>query len=191
VPVLSFIGKSVLYHSGALALLRMLAGRPRAVILRYHSVSEAHDRTELYLDHSLTVSSQVFERQMRFVTRHYTAVPLAELVDRLRQGQALPKKAVAVTFDDGYRDNYTRAFPILRRYHVPATFYLTTGCIENRQILWTAYLRYILTVTEVAELRLTQPESLSLDLTRVGAKAEAFRTSSRSLGCCSGAVERF
>lgn len=166
--------KSLLQTSGVFALLRATAGRSRGVVLRYHSVSDGVDRTDRYLDHSLTVSTRVFERQIHFLSRRYTIVPLEDMVNRLRRGQKLFRRAIAITFDDGYRDNYTRAFPILHRYQAPATFYLTTGCIENRQVLWTAYLRYLLTVTQVKELRLVQPEALCLDLTPPGAREEAF-----------------
>ncbi len=173
--MLSFFLKSLLHFGGVLALLRVAAAQSRAVVLRYHSVADSLDRTDLYLDRGLTTPCQVFEQQIRFLSRRYTIVPLEDIVERLRRGQGLYRRAVAITFDDGYRDNYTRAFPILRRYRVPATFYLTTGCIDNGQILWTAYLRYILRVTQAEELRLTQPDVVSLNLSGPGAREEAFK----------------
>lgn len=174
--MLSILLKSFLHWSGALALSRLAAGQSRAVVLRYHSVSAASDRADRYLDHGLTLSPEAFERQIRFVSRHYTIVPLQDIVDCLRRGRRLYRRAVAITFDDGYRDNYTRAFPILRRYQAPATFYLTTGCIDNRQVLWTAYLRYLLTTSRREELRLAKPEALSFDLSRPELRETAFRT---------------
>ena len=59
----------------------------------------------------------------------------------------LPPKAVALTFDDGYLDNYTQAFPILRRHGLTATFYVTTNCIDNRALLWTGLLRFVIFTT--------------------------------------------
>jgi peptidoglycan/xylan/chitin deacetylase (PgdA/CDA1 family) len=173
--MLSSFVKSLLHFGGALAVLRTAVTQSRAVVLRYHSVSDAPDRTDLYLDQGLAVSSKVFEEQIRFLSRRYTIVPLGDIVERLRQGRSPYRRALAITFDDGYRDNYIRAFPILRRYKATATFYLTSGCIDNRQVLWTAYLRYILTATQVKELRFTQPEVISLDLSGLAAREEAFK----------------
>ncbi|MBI3303113.1 MAG: polysaccharide deacetylase family protein [Deltaproteobacteria bacterium] len=174
--MLSSLCKSVLHCSGVLALLRAAAARSRAVVLRYHSVSAVSDQAELYLDPGLTLSPEAFERQIRFLSQHYTLVPLEDIVDCLRRGQRLYRRAVAITFDDGYRDNYTQAFPILRRYQVPATFYLTTGCIDNEQIFWVAHLRYLLTASRAEELRLTRPEAFSFDLSRPGSREATFRT---------------
>jgi peptidoglycan/xylan/chitin deacetylase (PgdA/CDA1 family) len=126
------------------------------------------------LDHGLTVTPAAFERQLAFLTRHYTIVPLQDIVDRLRRGLAPYNRAVALTFDDGFRDNYTRAFPLLRRYQAPATFYLTTGCIDNQQLFWVAHLRYMLTLSRVHELR-TTVEPFTFDFTQPKGREEAFR----------------
>jgi peptidoglycan/xylan/chitin deacetylase (PgdA/CDA1 family) len=139
-------------------------------------VAATADHAHLYLDHGLTVTPEVFDRHLRFLSRHYTLVPLADIVGRLRQGQNPYRRAIAITFDDGFRDNYTQAFPILRRYQAPATFYLTTGCIDNRQVFWVAHLRYLLLTTRAQELRLTQPEGLTCDFSQPGARETAFRT---------------
>jgi peptidoglycan/xylan/chitin deacetylase (PgdA/CDA1 family) len=174
--MLSAVLKSLSHRSGALALSRLAAGHSRALVLRYHSVAAASDQAELYLDHGLTLAPEAFERQIRFLSHHYTIVPLQDIVDCLRRGKKLYRRAVAITFDDGFRDNYTRAFPILRRYQVPATFYLTTGCIDNRQVFWVSYLRYMLTMSRVEELRLTQPEAFFFNLSRPADREAAFRT---------------
>lgn len=174
--MLSRLVKLGCHFSGLFSLLRAITRRPRAMILRYHSVAALEDRADFYLDHGLTITPEAFERQLQFLTRRYRIIPLQDIVDRLRQGLPPHKDTLAITFDDGFRDNYIRAFPILRRYQVPATFYLTTGCIDNRQIFWVAQLRYMLTVTHVPELRTTKPEKFFFNLAQPHGKEEAFRT---------------
>jgi peptidoglycan/xylan/chitin deacetylase (PgdA/CDA1 family) len=172
--MLSTLVKSCFHFSGTPSLLRTLARGGRALVLRYHSVAALEDRADLYLDHGLTLTPEAFERQLQFLTRHYTIVPLEDIVKRLRQGLPPYKNAMAITFDDGFRDNYTRAFPLLRRYQAPAMFYLTTGCINNRQLFWVAHLRYMLTVTRVLTLR-TTTEMFAFDLVTPQGREEAFR----------------
>ncbi len=76
-----------------------------------------------------------FERQVLFLKEHYRVMDLEELVDRSARG-SIPRNAVAITFDDGYRDNYDFAFPILRKHGIPATIFLTTSALDNQQKLW-------------------------------------------------------
>src|SRR5690606_11379545 len=78
----------------------------------------------------------VFETQMRYLNRHYRVMPLADLAGLLGTGRPLREPVAAVTFDDGYRDNYTSAFPVLRRLGVPATIFLATGYIGGDRVFW-------------------------------------------------------
>lgn len=107
----------------ALKLLALLA-RPlgdRASILMYHSVGEDNA--------SFTVSATAFEEQLQYLTKHgFSVVPLSELVMHLEQGKSIAK-TVCLTFDDGYRNNYEVAFPLLQRYGMPASIFLTTGLL--------------------------------------------------------------
>ncbi len=76
-----------------------------------------------------------FERQMTWLARHRTVLPLDEALDRLDAG-TLPRDAAAITFDDGYRNNLTRAFPVLERHHLPATLFLVTGLRDASARVW-------------------------------------------------------
>jgi peptidoglycan/xylan/chitin deacetylase (PgdA/CDA1 family) len=66
----------------------------------------------------------------------------------------LPKRAVMVTFDDGYLDNYEVAFPVLRRHQVPGLFFVSTGYINSERIFWFDWLVYVILRTTASELRL-------------------------------------
>ena len=75
-----------------------------------------------------------FDKQMQYLSKVYNPISLDQMAQHIQNGTSLPSKAVAVTFDDGYRDNYENAYPILRKYNIPATFFLTTGFIGTGQI---------------------------------------------------------
>jgi peptidoglycan/xylan/chitin deacetylase (PgdA/CDA1 family) len=98
-------------------------------ILTYHRVSTGSDP---YLPATPT---PVFETQMRVLAQYFSVRPLDEIVDRAVQ-RDLPESAVAITFDDGYRDNYTHALPILRRFSLPVTVFLATDAIGTGRLLW-------------------------------------------------------
>ncbi len=99
-----------------------------AAILMYHSVS---DNPEFF-----TVTLESFKSQMNYLFMNgYSVVPLSTLVDKLKQNLVIPKKTVVLTFDDGYEDNYTNAFPMLQKYNFPATIFLATGRIGNKKYI--------------------------------------------------------
>jgi peptidoglycan/xylan/chitin deacetylase (PgdA/CDA1 family) len=102
-----------------LAYLVSLVVRPRGVcVLMYHSVDMAGWR--------YGVNPDMFERQMRFLSQHRSVISLADVVACAKGEKALPRNSVAITFDDGYKDTYTTAFPILKKYKLPATVFLTS-----------------------------------------------------------------
>jgi peptidoglycan/xylan/chitin deacetylase (PgdA/CDA1 family)/CelD/BcsL family acetyltransferase involved in cellulose biosynthesis len=101
---------------------------PAGRIFCYHRVND--DRDPFFP--SMPVDT--FERQMRFVSRRYKLVSLSGLIAHLESGA--PENVLAITFDDGYRDNFENAFPVLQRYGVPATIFLATGSLDSNEPLW-------------------------------------------------------
>jgi peptidoglycan/xylan/chitin deacetylase (PgdA/CDA1 family) len=75
-------------------------------------------------------------RQLRAVRRMGTVVPLEDALGALADGRPLPPRAVALTFDDGYRDNLETALPVLGRLGLPATFYLVPGLLDRSVRAW-------------------------------------------------------
>ena len=105
------------------------AGCPKFVIICYHRVGR--DGVPFYS----TLDPRVFEAQIRFLRSSFRIVSIDDLCNELEvAGPA--GQAVAITFDDGYRDLYTNAFPVLRRYGIPATVYLTGSAIETGEVSW-------------------------------------------------------
>lgn len=111
-----------------LHIIRTVFSR-RAVVLLYHRVARAaHDHWKL------SVSPQHFEEQLQ-VLQHYNVMPLPELAQHWGNNK-LPRKSVAISFDDGYIDNYTTARPLLEKYNLPATFFITNGSIGTGNEFW-------------------------------------------------------
>jgi peptidoglycan/xylan/chitin deacetylase (PgdA/CDA1 family) len=148
--------RTLWHHAGLAGLARRLHGA-RGAILRYHSVTDDETGTLAYLDRGLIVTASAFRRQLGFLRRHYRVLGLDEMVECLHAGRMLPPRAVAITFDDGYLDNYTHAFPALCASGLPATFYVTTGAIDGGPPLWTAKLRYMVRTSARAEVTLPPP----------------------------------
>ena len=73
-----------------------------------------------------------FRAQMDYLkTNRFNVVPLTRIVDALQYGEKLPPKTVALTFDDGFKDNYTVAYPLLKQYNFPATLFIYPQYISN------------------------------------------------------------
>jgi peptidoglycan/xylan/chitin deacetylase (PgdA/CDA1 family) len=118
---------------------------PRCQIFIYHRVNDDRDP---FLP---GLPTEVFRWQMEYLAKNFPVISL----DELASGK-LPKNGrnhcVAVTFDDGYRDNYTNAFPVLRDLGMPATIFLTTGCIESGELPWFDQVGLAFKVTAAKEV---------------------------------------
>jgi len=134
------LAKRVLLDSGALRVAAKLRGKGAAIVM-YHSVLEDPAREADSLG-GVIHSREAFQGQMELLAKHFRPVTLDQ-VGRFVKGEVeLPERAVVITFDDGYTDNYEMAMPILDRLGVPAAFYVTVDCIENRRLPWPSRLRF-------------------------------------------------
>jgi peptidoglycan/xylan/chitin deacetylase (PgdA/CDA1 family) len=100
-----------------------------AIVVVFHRIAEAPEWD------SLSVGVKTFARYCEFFARHFRVVPLGEIVDRLADGRCLDRQ-LAITFDDGYRDNFENAAPILERLALPATFFVVSDWIGTAVIPW-------------------------------------------------------
>lgn len=132
---------------------------PSGRILYYHRVNDEGD------PFFPAISTALFEEQMRVVARRHTVVSLHGLLRHIETGA--PGSVVAVTFDDGYQDNYSNALPILERFGLPATIFLTTGSIDSGGPLWFEQLAWALKTTtrQAIDLEIDVPRRLPLTTT--------------------------
>lgn len=97
-------------------------------ILMYHQITPSP--ADMFKKYAIT--PKAFERQMRWLAgARYTVITLDALLDYREGRQALPKRAVIITFDDGFQDCFNYAAPILNRYHFTATFFLVAGLMSS------------------------------------------------------------
>jgi peptidoglycan/xylan/chitin deacetylase (PgdA/CDA1 family) len=138
-PLLKALYKVALrgyYYSGAAALhLGLGRGQRTCTILLYHGVSDAPDRDEELFDGRF-VTTAAFRRQMRFLVRHFDVMSLREAVDQVESGTPFRRRSAVVTFDDGYRNNFDVAHPVLREFGVPATYFVATDFIGGVRRPW-------------------------------------------------------
>ena len=103
---------------------------PHALILMYHRIIDVPSDPKL-----MTVKPEHFAEHLEIIRHYGSPMGLQQLVDTLRAGQ-VPERAVVITFDDGYADNFTYAKPILERYDMPATFFVTAGYAGTERLFW-------------------------------------------------------
>ena len=113
------------FHSLLSILFCLSLPAHSAVILQYHHVSET-------LPAVTSVSAETFTEHLNYLKQHdFNVVPLNELLSALQQGQSLPDKTVAITFDDGYNNNYEQAAPILDKFAYPYTIFVNPKLIDE------------------------------------------------------------
>lgn len=105
----------------------------RVPILLYHGV--VSDDCEWAHWTQLPLSR--FVGHMKLLRSAYRVLPLQDVISALQNGTSLPHNAAAVTFDDGFANNFSRAFPVLQEFQIPATIFLATGFMSDRGLLWT------------------------------------------------------
>lgn len=115
--------KSLLGRSLFVSRLDALLMRQRAVIVAFHRIRDDSDPSD-----GLTVDTRTFTSYCEFFKRFFDVLPLRQLVGMLERGTT-PNRALAITFDDGYRDNFINAAPILTRMELPATFFVVSRWI--------------------------------------------------------------
>jgi peptidoglycan/xylan/chitin deacetylase (PgdA/CDA1 family) len=145
----------LLVYSGMAAMCiraRQRSQTPWMTILTYHRIGERNTEGDFYDPQMISASPAGFEWQMAYLSRHFTVLSLDEIIERFHAGNPLPINLAAITFDDGYHDNYSLAYPILRRCNLPATIFLTTGLVGSASPMWWDELVFLIATTQASSL---------------------------------------
>ena len=114
-----------LFHLVLITLICLSVRAHAAVILQYHHVSET-------LPAVTSVSANTFTKHLSYLKEHnFNVIALNELISAIQQGKTLPEKTVAITFDDGYNNNYEQAAPILEKFGYPYTIFVNPTLIDE------------------------------------------------------------
>lgn len=104
-------------------------------VLCYHAIDNS-------TTNELLLSPEKFKAQLKYLKDNgYTPLTMDELYGFLKEKKSIPEKSVVITFDDGYRDNYTNAFPILKEFDFKATIYVIADCIEDGMYMTKAQIK--------------------------------------------------
>lgn len=101
----------------------------------YHRIIDKDLQSPFTVQPGMYVTPDNFGKQVKFLKDKFKIISLDVLIERLKNGEDVSGCCV-LTFDDGWRDNYTNAFPILKKHQVPATIFLPTGFIGAQRWFW-------------------------------------------------------
>jgi len=121
--------KKILYRSG-LANFLLGCNSHKLLILCHHRIAPPSDKFTY-----LGVSQDIFEQQIVFLKKYFKIVSFKEGAESLKTG-SIRESLLVLNFDDGYRDNYLYAFPILKKYNITATIFLAAGFIGTKEQFW-------------------------------------------------------
>ena len=110
--------------------------KKEVTVLAYHRVLDVGNCSQYKYDRELiSATPEMFDAQLQFLKRHYDVIDLVTLNDRLRNNSITGKELV-ITFDDGFSDNYSNAFPLLKSHGIPGVFFVSTGYIGAQSTFW-------------------------------------------------------
>lgn len=133
---------NILYYSGLYYLIKKVSSKYNGInILSYHKINN-----DDFDPMAMNINVENFERQISYIKKHHNPVSLEQAVILLKERRKIPEDTIVITFDDGYKDNYTNALPILKKYKIPATIFLSVDAINKKKLLWfetivTAFMR--------------------------------------------------
>lgn len=133
-------------------------------ILTYHRVINVEQNYPFDSD-LISATPKTFKQQMEYIKLNYHPISMAEFINAIENNTRLPKNSIMVTFDDGFEDNYTNAYPVLKKLSIPATFFVTTSYIGQSGTIWYERLAYFFNKNTVEKITVKEL-SLEFNLTK-------------------------
>lgn len=130
-----FIREVVMFISAVIGVCHIFRflNRRKILILMYHGVTKNKYGMLMWPQ----MPEEKFRWQMRYIKRHYNVMRLDEVVTKIGNKEKLPERIAVVTFDDGYKNNRTNAFTIIKEMNIPVSIFLTVGMTGSKDTIWT------------------------------------------------------
>jgi peptidoglycan/xylan/chitin deacetylase (PgdA/CDA1 family) len=151
-----------LQRLGVIRTLEMFRARAGILVINHHRVGNANTSR---FDHGVfSATAEQLDEQTKYLKRHFPIVCGDELEELVTGKKKLTCLHVSITFDDGYLDNYTHAFDVLRSNNCPASFFLVPAYVGTNHVPWWDVIAYLIRNTEKKEISLQLPVPLKLTL---------------------------
>ncbi len=155
-------------RTGITKILESLPQRPVLIILNYHRVGNAADTP--FDSGTFSATPEELDSQLVYLKRRFHMATLEEALSMVNGNRESPRRtSVLITFDDGYLDNYTLAFPILREHGVQGVFFLPTAFVGSGKLPWWDAIAYMIKQSRQKSICLNYPQPATFDIENDGA----------------------
>lgn len=154
----------VSYYLGLTHLFRFCFRRKnRIIILMYHRVFDIKNIHDFNLDIDYLITPEEFERQIEYISEKYNAISFDDFIEYYEKEAKLPKNSIIITIDDGYKDCCTNIYFILKKYEVPAMFFIATDYIDSQELYWWDKVAYGINNTDLLSFSVPELGAYTLE----------------------------
>jgi len=110
-------------------------------VVLYHSVSDEDNFLISNLGNTINIDKLNFENHLKFYKNNFNVISFRDIIS----GKEIKKNSLIITFDDGFKDNFTYAYPLLKKYNLPATICVTSSFLDNNNMFWLSKIQLLKT----------------------------------------------
>ena len=125
-----------LFYTGILHLYKRVRLKNKAVVLMYHRILSKTEKENSFSHDGIIVETEIFKKHVIFLQKTFNILTLSEFTDRFKNLTPFANSSCLITFDDGWLDNYSNAFPVLKEYKLPAVIFLPVDFIGSQKLFW-------------------------------------------------------